>query len=91
METLTDESWWWIDYLEDELDPSLDRDLQLLLEVSEEDRQAFEKFRLLREWVRESDQASDFNIDDKLAGLTLKVMQEVNRTQVPEDTKSLSF
>lgn len=49
--------WWWIDYLEDELDPSLEQDLQLLLDHSQDDRDSFENFRLLKQWVRESDPA----------------------------------
>lgn len=72
-------SWWWIDYLEDELDPGLNRDLELLLEHSEEDRTCFENFRLLKQWVRESDPAEDFAIDARLDRLRVGVMEAVKR------------
>ena len=72
-------AWWWIDYLEDELDPGLNRDLELLLEHSEEDQQCFENFRLLKQWVRESDPADDFRVDSRLDRLRVGVMDAVRR------------
>ncbi len=62
-DTSKDTEWWWIDYLENEMDPSLDKDLQILLEHSQEDRDAFENFRLLKEWLRESDPVAHWPIE----------------------------
>lgn len=52
-----DTDWWWIDYLEGEMDAQIEEDLLLLLDHSEKDREAFDSFRLIREWVRDSDPA----------------------------------
>ena len=72
-------AWWLIDYLEDELDPGLNRDLELLLECSEEDRTCFENIRLLKQWVGESDPAADFAVESRLDRLRVGVMDAVKR------------
>lgn len=78
-DSLNTTAWWWIDYLEDELEAGLNRDLELLLEHSEEDRTCFENFRLLKQWVRESDPAEDFNVEARLDRLRVGVMEAVRR------------
>lgn len=74
--------WWWIDYLENELEPVLERDLGLLLEVSEEDRDSFENFRLLKQWVRESDPAGDWPIEERCARMRSRVMAAIEAEDV---------
>lgn len=82
MEDLKKETeWWWIDYLENELDATLEKDLELLLEHSQEDRDSFENFRLLKQWVRESDPAAEYDIEAAATRTHTKIMGAVNRLQ----------
>lgn len=78
-DSMSPTAWWWIDFLEDELDPALNRDLELLLEHSEEDRTCFENFRLLKQWARESDPAGDYDVDARLDRMRTGVMEAVRR------------
>lgn len=98
-DTSHETEWWWIDYLENEMDPSLDKDLELLLEHSQEDRDAFENFRLLKEWLRESDPVADWPIEARLERVRRNIMMTVNQESSssesqwfapPPETKSLS-
>lgn len=75
----TEEEWWWIDFLENELDPMLDKDLQMLLEHSGEDRQTFETFRLLKQWLSESDPIKDWPVGDRLPRMRSRIMSVVER------------
>jgi hypothetical protein len=85
-------AWWWIDYLENELDPGLEKDMEQLLQHSEEDRDSFERFRLLREWLRGSDPIKDWPVEERLTRMHCKVMREVTKMSYREAraTKSLS-
>ncbi len=80
---LKENEWWWIDYLEDEFDPSLNQDLEKLLGCSQEDRDVFESFRALRQWLRRSDPASSLlELNEiKTAGPSMrdKVMNELSK------------
>lgn len=59
---MKDESnWWWIDFMEGELDPSTHPDIEFLLEKSPEDREEYESWRLLRTWIKEVDVTSEIN------------------------------
>ena len=81
--------WWWIDYLENELDSSLERDLELLLENSQEDRDSFENFRLLKQWVRESDPVAQMPLEDRLVRLRSNVMGAIEPLEIEKaPTKS---
>jgi hypothetical protein len=90
--------WWWIDYLENEMDPSLDKDLELLLEHSQEDRDAFENFRLLKEWLRNCDPIGDWPVDARLERMRKNVMNAIHAGEdkdgywpvTSRETKSLS-
>ena len=79
--------WWWIDYLEDELDPVLERDLELLLDHSQEDRDSFENFRLLKQWIRESDPVANWPIEERLKRTRAKVMASISELE-PELRKT---
>ena len=84
---------WWVDYLENEMVPDLEKDLELLLRHSEEDRDTFENIRLLREWLRASDPIAKWPIDERLTRVRCKVMREIEREEyhAPErNTNSLS-
>lgn len=50
-------NWWWIDYMEGELDPTTHPDIEFLLEKSPVDREEFESWRTLKTWVKEVDPA----------------------------------
>lgn len=80
-------AWWWIDYLENEMDPGVEKDLEFLLESCEEDRSTFEYFRLIREWLRFSDPIGDWPIEERLTRVRCKVMREIERDGqlVPEN------
>ena len=81
--------WWWIDYLEDELDPGLEGDLQLLLDHSQEDRDSFENFRLLKQWIRESDPVANWPIEERLKRTRAKVMAAIGELE-PERKSTLA-
>ena len=70
--------WWWIDYLENELNHAMDADLLTLLENSEDDRVSFEQMRLLKQWVAESDPVADWPIEERLARMRRNVMQAID-------------
>jgi hypothetical protein len=98
-ESNKDTEWWWIDYLENELDPSLEMDLELLLNHSQEDRDSFENFRLLKQWVRESDPIAGWPIEERLNRARTKIMAAIEDKAPPQakakdqglsETKSLS-
>lgn len=94
---MSDESgatdWWWIEYLENEMDPVIEKDLELLLQHSEEDRVSFEHIRLLREWLRSCDPVKDWPLEDRMGRVRRKVMREIEKDDYfapPAVTKSLS-
>ncbi len=76
--TLAAEDWWWIDYLENEMDPSLELELQGLLASSQEDRDAFEGYRIIREWLKSSDPAVGLPIEARAKDVRQNVMQVID-------------
>ncbi len=52
-------NWWWVDYMEGELDPTTHPDIEFLLEKSADDREEFESWRTLRAWVKDVDPAQN--------------------------------
>ena len=74
------DDWWWIDFLEDELDPMLDNDLVMLLEHSGEDRESFESFRLLKQWLKESDPIEGWPIEARLKRMRDNIMLAIEET-----------
>lgn len=80
--------WWWIDYLENELEPGLEKDLELLLEHSQEDRDSFENFRLLRQWVRESDPIASWPLEDRMTRMRAGVMKAIQDMKPEPKSKS---
>lgn len=82
----TESEWWWIDYLENELDPALDNDLQTLLENCEQDRTSFEHFRLLKQWVKESDPVGEWPIEERLIRMRKNVMDAIQNEDSWQET-----
>lgn len=76
----SEDEWWWIDFLENELDPMLDKDLQTLLDHSASDRDTFESFRLLKYWLKDSDPIEGWPIEARLERIRKNVMKAVNET-----------
>lgn len=76
-----DTEWWWIDYLENEMEVGLEKDLQLLLQHSQEDRDSFERFRILKEWLRDSDSVKGWPIEDRLVRVHKGVMQAIEQLE----------
>ena len=85
---MIEEHWWWIDYLENELEPGLERDLQLLLEHSQEDRDSFNNFCLLRQWVRESDPVLAWPLETRLARVRTNVMNAIEGLEFEPEHES---
>lgn len=75
--TLKDTEWWWIDYLENEFDPALEKDLETLLQHSQEDRDSFENFRLLKQWVRESDPIAGWPLEARTEKVRANIMAAI--------------
>jgi hypothetical protein len=74
---MEDIEWWWIDYLENELDSVLENDLLTLLQHSQEDRESFENFRLLKQWVRESDPVGSWPLEERTHRMRANVMAAI--------------
>lgn len=83
---LKDSEWWWIDYLENELDAVLEKDLELLLHHSQEDRDSFENFRLLKQWIKESDPVAAWPIEARTDKMRANVMAAIANVEmdIPE-------
>ena len=83
---LKDSEWWWIDYLENELDAVLEKDLELLLHHSQEDRDSFENFRLLKQWIKESDPVGDWPVEARTDKMRASVMAAIANVEmdIPE-------
>lgn len=76
--------WWWIDYMENELGSSLEQDLQALLQHSEADRDSFENFRILKQWLKESDPVGDWPLENRLSRVRKNVMAAIEKLDKPE-------
>lgn len=74
MESQKETDWWWVDYLENEMDPSLEKDLEELLKCSASDRAAFDKISLVRRWLSESDPAKGLPVEAAAKRVRRKVM-----------------
>jgi hypothetical protein len=82
------DDWWWIDYLENEMDPGLEKDLQLLLENSQEDRDAFEGYRVLREWLLASDPIGDWPLEARMQRVRQGVMATIEKLPRPAKVRA---
>jgi hypothetical protein len=80
--------WWWIDYMENELDPTTHPDIEFLLEKSPADREEFEAWRLLKSWVREVDPVKKETVSwetkelEKLREKTLRALADEETCQI---------
>lgn len=90
MDVTKSEDWWWIDFIENELDPILDKDLELLLEHSSEDRETFESFRLLKHWLKNSDPALGQPVEGRLDRTRARIMEEVNKRPAYSEAAAVS-
>ena len=83
---MTETEWWWIDYLENDLDPTTAADIEYLLNNSESDQDEFERWRLLRMWVQESDPAirgGESWRSEELVAHKNRIMDAVNALEIP--------
>ncbi len=85
------EDWWWVDYLENEMDPGIEQDLKVLLENSETDRQAFESIRMLKEWLVESDPALVWPVEDIVKKVHANVMSQILTMDAPLSEEDCYF
>ncbi len=88
-EPMKDVDWWWIDYLENEMDPAVEKDLESLLMNSEEDQKSFESFRLLKEWLVGSDPIGDWPLESRLRKVRRRVMHAID--QIEDEKKRESY
>ena len=73
---------WWVEYLENEVDPSLKQDMEKLLEKSGRDRGSVETLAALRQWVAESDPAEELWREDKIKPLQGKILAAIAKLPV---------
>lgn len=86
-----DTDWWWIDYMEGELDPTTLPDVEFLLEKSSSDRKNFESWQLLKSWVKEVDESSpagELWSDSELSELKAKTLRAVHPSKVQSSRES---
>ena len=69
----------WIEYLEDELDPSLKDDFTMLLANSKEDEKTFNDLKRLRSSVKRADPYKKSEFNQKLFD---SIMSDVQKTQI---------
>lgn len=79
---------WWIEYLEDEMDPSLQADLETLLARSESDRISLESLSSIRTWIKESDPMEDLWRPEFEAESLKKTLKAVETAMKPSEKKS---
>lgn len=74
---MKNDDWWWIDYIEGELEPTTVPDVEFLLDKSKSDREEHETWCLLKSWVKEVDPIGKKEIWSKsdLAELKDEVMK----------------
>lgn len=82
MDSQKETEWWWIDFLENEFEPTLEQDLELLLTHSQEDRDSFENFRLLKQWLRASDPVGAWPLEDRLERVRTNVMNAIAKVEI---------
>lgn len=70
---------WWIDYLENEMEPAMRADLDKLLAKSGKDQASLEALASLRQWVADSDPVEELWREKKMASLRLKIDQAIDR------------
>lgn len=83
---MKNEDWWWIDYIEGELEPTTLPDVEFLLDKSKSDREEHETWRLLKSWVKEVDPIGKKEVWSKedlkrLRGETLKALDSQTEGQ----------
>jgi hypothetical protein len=68
---------WWVDFLENEVEPGLKLDLEKLLAKSGKDRAALDALANLRRWIADSDPVNDLWSNEKMRALAKKIDQAV--------------
>src|SRR5689334_2164663 len=71
---------WWVDFLENDVEPGLKEDMEKLLAKSGKDRASLDALASLRQWVADSDPAQDLWKEEKMAALTEKINRAVKAT-----------
>jgi hypothetical protein len=78
---------WWLEFLEGELDPSLEQDMSQLMINSEPDRQTLQRLAITRELVKISDDSllpEDGRYYDQLHARIMTEVRAVEQTSVKE-------
>ncbi len=81
-DSFKDTEWWWIDYLENEFDAVMEKDLETLLQYSQEDRDSFENFRLLKQWLGESDPIAAWPLEERTKRMRASVMAAIADAEI---------
>lgn len=72
---------WWIEFMEDEVEPSLRLGMEKMLRESNEDHNRLENMARLRQWIKESDPSEDLWRSEvnknRLNSLQEKIMSKI--------------
>ncbi len=74
---------WWVEYLENEVDPSLKQDMEKLLKSSGKDRSSVETLAALRQWVADSDPVEDLWRENKMKSLQDRILNAIDKLPEP--------
>ena len=81
----------WVDYLEDDLDPSLKQDMELLLKHSAQDRQILQSLKNVKEAVQSIDEAPLPEDGRYYKELHDRIMAEVSQAEIESPKKLRRF
>lgn len=70
---------WWVEFLENEIEPSLRQDMEKLLRKSKRHQASLESLAHLRQWVEDSDPVADLWDEDKMKKAQAKLMKVIDR------------
>lgn len=72
--------WWWIDYLEDEVEPDWRKDLEQVLQNSSHAQKTLETFKALKAWVKSTEGADlEATAPDYWQGLHDNIMSQLDK------------
>jgi hypothetical protein len=80
---------WWMDYLEDELEPEFKRELASLLARSSSDRKFLNDTAQVRQWIKQSDPISDLWDESRFVELAERITAALAKTSEKSLNRSL--
>jgi hypothetical protein len=68
---------WWVEFLENEIEPSLRQDMEKLLRKSRRHQASLESLAQLRQWVEDSDPVEDLWDEEKVRKAQAKLLKAI--------------